>query len=78
MEIQLPSRCYEWEIKVDSGANLEVAFDSGGPEFVVLPETSAGRAFENSITSISEIFLRGAGGASTISSIFTLQNNPLT
>lgn len=77
VEIQLPGRCMDWQFKVDTGSNLEVAFDSGGPEFVVLPESTTGHNFAQIYTSISQVFIRGAGGTSTFSSVFTLANSPV-
>lgn len=77
LEIQLPGRCFDFQIKVDGGSNLEVAFEPGGPEYVVLPESTTGRGFNQIYTSISQVFLRGAGGTSNISSVFTLNNSPI-
>jgi hypothetical protein len=77
LEIQLPGRNFNWRIKVDGGSNLEVALDPGGPEYVVLPEPTTGRSYEQVYSSISQLFLRGAGGTSNISSTFTLGNAPI-
>lgn len=78
LEVQLPMRVKDFEIKVDADANLAVAFDPGGPEYTVLPEATTGRGFSRLNTNITQLFLRGAGGTSTISSVFTLNNDPLT
>lgn len=77
LEIQLPIRTFDWQINVTSGTNLGVAFDSGGPEMTVtFDPVENNNPFRQPFTNITQLFLRGIGGTSGISCLFTLNNNP--
>jgi len=78
LEIQLPGQCNDWEILNDGGAPLFVAFHPTGGEHQVLPVTTAFDAFQQYTTAVSQLFLRGAGGSTTVSTTLTLRNNPMT
>lgn len=75
LEIQLPGRCTDFSILNDGAAPLFVAFHSTGGEYQVLPVTSAFNAYEQYTGSVSQIFIRGSGGSTTVSMAFTLKNN---
>jgi len=77
LEIQLPMQCQDWEISNDGAADLYVAFERPGYEFRVQPATSIFRSFEQIVTSVSQLFVRGAGGPTTMNAIFTLRNESL-
>jgi hypothetical protein len=77
LELQLPYQFNDWEIQNDGGADAYVAFDPTGAEYRVQPASTNFRSFEQFVTSISQIFMRGAGGATTISAIFTQRNNEM-
>lgn len=77
IEIQLPGRCLDWQIKSLGGDNIEVAFDSGGPEYVVIPNTPDGFSLSKTYTSISQLFLRAPASPASMAAIFTINNNPL-
>jgi hypothetical protein len=76
IEIQLPMQCNDFDIQNDGGADLYVAFERPGFEYRVQPVTTAFKTFEQTYTSVSQLFLRGAGGATVMSATFTLRNNP--
>ena len=75
IEIQLPMQCNDFDIQNDGAAPLFLAFEPTGAEYQVLPVSAAFRAFEQYVTSVSQVFLRGAGGSTIISSAWTLRNN---
>lgn len=75
LEIQLPMQCDHFEIQNDGANDLYVAFEPTGAEYRVLPVTAAFRSFDQFLTSVSQVFIRGAGGSTSISSIWTLRNN---
>jgi hypothetical protein len=77
LEIQLPTQCNDFEIQNDGGAPLFVAFEPTGAEYQVIPVTTAFRSFEQFTTSVSQVFLRGAGGSTTMSSVWTQRNNEM-
>lgn len=75
LEIQLPGRCTDFNILNDGAAPLFVAFHPTGGEYQVLPVTSAFNAYEQYTGSVSQLFIRGSGGTTTVSMAFTLKNN---
>lgn len=78
IEIQLPMQCNDWEIQNDGAANMAIAFERGavaGPEFRLDPMSSIFRSLQYTITSVSQVFMRGIGGSTTISAIFTARND---
>lgn len=83
VEIQLPMQCNDWEIQNDGGADAYLAWErgptgsTGAPEFRLQPVTTAFKNVEQIYTSVSQVFIRGAGGTTVISAIFTLRNNPV-
>jgi len=77
LEIQLPMQCNDFEISNDGAADLYVALERPGTEFRVQPATSIFRSFEQIYTTASQIFIRGAGGTTTLNAIFTVRNNPV-
>lgn len=77
LEIQLPGQCNDFEILNDGAAIMFAAFHPTGGEYQVDPVTSSFRAFEQQITSVSQVFVRGAGGTTTASMVFTLRNNQI-
>ena len=79
-EIQLPMQCWDCEIQNGGGADLFIAFERGGvsgPEFRLPPASSVFRSLEQSYTSVSQIFIRGSGGATIIDGIFAARNEKL-
>lgn len=77
LEIQLPGQCIDFDILNDGGASMFVAFHPTGGEHQVIPVTSSFNSYEQQLTSVSQIFIRGAGGTTTASMTFTLRNNEL-
>lgn len=81
LEIQLPYLCNDWEIQNDGAADMFIAFDRGattaGPEYRLQPASTVFRSFEQIYTTVSQLFLRGSGGSTTISAVFTGKNNPI-
>jgi hypothetical protein len=75
LEIQLPGQCNDFEVQVEGAAPLFMAFEPTGAEYQVLPVTTAFRSFEQFITSVSQVFLRGSGAGTLISSIWTRRND---
>lgn len=77
IEIQLPGRAFDWQINVTAGTNLGVAFDPGGPEFTMLFDPVENNApFRQTFSAVTQLFLRGISGTSTINAVFTRNNNP--
>jgi len=77
VEIQLPMQCNDFEFRNEGAAILAAAFERPGTEVLIQPTASVFRSFEQIITSISQIFVRGAGGATTMTAIFTLRNDSM-
>ena len=77
LEIQLPMQCTDFDVQNDGAAPLLMAFHPTGAEYQVLPVTSAFSSKEQYTTSVSQVFLRGSGGSTTISSTWTLRNEAL-
>lgn len=77
IEIQLPMSCIDWEIQNDGAADIYMSFERGavaGPEYRLQPATSIFRSMEQYVTTVSQIFMRGAKGSTTVSAIFTARN----
>ena len=71
LEIQLPYQCNNWEID-NIGINyLCFASNPLGDEFSI----PTGAIFEQTYSPVSQIFIRGVGGATTLTSVFTLQSS---
>jgi hypothetical protein len=77
LEIQLPYQCQDFEITNNGAAILYVAFERPGYEYQLQPQTTIFDKFEQIVTSVSQIFVRGAGGPTTMSAIFTLRNESM-
>lgn len=77
IEVQLPQNCNDFDISNDGAANLYVAFERPGAEYLVQPTSTAFKSFEQAFTNVNQVFLRGAGGSTTVSIAFTIRNNPL-
>lgn len=77
LEIQLPGQCNDFDILNDGATIMFAAFHPTGGEYQIDPVSTSFRAFEQFTTSISQIFLRGSGGTTTASMVFTLRNNGL-
>lgn len=75
LEIQLPMQCTDFEIQNDGAAIMFLAFAPTGAEYQLSPVSSIFRAFDQVRTAVSQVFMRGSGGTTTISSIWTLRNN---
>ena len=77
LELQLPMLCNNWEFQVTGSVAVFVAFESNGAEWQVNPlstyQTNFSKAYENT----SQIFVRGNGGTSAFTAIFSQRNNPL-
>jgi hypothetical protein len=76
LEIQLPMQCDDWEITNSGAAILYIAFERPGFEYLLQPEATVFRSLSQYITAVSQIFVRGGGGPTTLNAIFTLRNNP--
>lgn len=74
MVIHLPSQVVGANIKVQSGSALVISFEDEGDEYEI---TSTGPGLDNNFPSFSAIRLRGNGGDSTFSAMFSLRNNGL-
>lgn len=80
LEIQLPMLCDDFEIQNDGAADMYVAFERGavvGPEYRVPPLSAQFMNLSKTLTNVSQVFMRGNGGTTTISAIFTAKNNPI-
>ena len=77
VEIQLPMQCQNFKFQVNSGNDLMVAFEPTAPEFVVYPITTNFSTYDQTYPTFSQVFMRGDGGASTMSASFAMRNNPL-
>ena len=75
LEIQLPMQCTDFEIQNDGASILFIAFEPTGGEYQLSPVASVFRSFSQVRSSVSQVFLRGSGGTTTISSVWTLRNN---
>lgn len=75
MVIHLPSQVQGANVKVDSGSPLFISFEEVGDEFEL---TDAGPGLDNNFPSFGVIRLRGGGGTSTFSALFSLRNNGFT
>ncbi len=78
LEIQLPFSCNDFDIQNDGAADLFASWENPGGEYRILPVSSDFRSLNMTFTTISQIFVRGAGGTTTMSAIFTVRNNPST
>lgn len=77
LELQLPMLCNNWEIQVNGGAIVYVAFDPAGAEWAVDPVAANFIKFDKVYPSISQIFVRGNAAVSAFTAIFTERNNPI-
>lgn len=77
LEIQLPMQCNSNTIMNDGTNDLFIAFESPGAEYRIQPVTTTFKTIDQYITSVSQIFVRGAGGGTTLNAIFTARNNPI-
>jgi hypothetical protein len=78
LEIQLPMQVNNIQVQNTGGANLYVAFEPTGPEFVVYPLASAFTNLYETYPAASQIFVRGSGGTTTFNMISALRNNPIS
>jgi hypothetical protein len=78
LEIQLPQTCNDFQFDNDGAADLFVSFERPGAEYRVQPASTDFKSFAQTFTNISQVFLRGAGGTTTMSAVFTYRNNPST
>jgi hypothetical protein len=76
LEIQLPGQCHDFDFQNNGNADLFVAFERPGAEYTVSPVTSAFKSFKMRHPSVSQVFVRGGGGTTAFSSIFTLRTGP--
>lgn len=76
LEVQLPMSCNDFDFSNDGAADLFVAFERPGGEYRVQPASTAFKSFEQTFTAVNQIFVRGAGGTTTVSIAFTIRNNP--
>lgn len=72
--IHLPSQVVGANIKVQSGSPLVISFEEEGDEYKIF---STGPGLDNNFPSFSAIRLRGDGGDSVFSAMFSLRNNGL-
>jgi hypothetical protein len=73
-ELQLPMQCNDWGLVNSGGSTLAVAFDPSGPEMIfTLPMTQEHRRI---YTKVTQLFVRGVGGNTTIRAQFTQFDNP--
>lgn len=73
--IHLPSQVIGAQVQVTTGSPLFISFEDEGDEFQV---TTSGPGLDNNFPSFSTIRLRGGGGTSTFSALFSLRNNGFT
>jgi len=73
-ELQLPMQCNDWGLVNSGGNTLAVAFDPSGPEMVfTLPMSQEHRRI---YTKVTQLFVRGVGGNTSIRAQFTQFDNP--
>jgi hypothetical protein len=77
LEIQLPYQCQDFDITNNGAAVLGIAFERPGTEYQLQPQTSIFDTLGQVVTSVSQIFVRGLGGPTAMSAIFTLRNEQL-
>jgi hypothetical protein len=81
LEIQLPMQCNDIHITNDGAHDLYLAFERGstvGPEYHMQQTSATDYApLELTLSSITQLFLRGDSGTTTISAILTARNNPI-
>jgi hypothetical protein len=71
LEIQLPGQCVGFKINNNGSNPVMVAFEKNGPEFTVSPQSTSPEGLSALFSSVHQIFVRGAGGSSAFSSIFS-------
>jgi hypothetical protein len=74
LEINLPQQCTNPTIQNDGANDLYVAFELGGSEFRVPPLSTEFTNFYSMTEAFHQLFLRGSGGATTISANLVLRN----
>ncbi|HEY8095933.1 MAG TPA: hypothetical protein VIE65_07515 [Methylobacter sp.] len=77
LEIQLPMQCIDFEIQNAGSVDLFVAFEPTGAEYKITPLGTTFYTFAQQLASISQIFVRGSGGTTTVNAVFTLRNNQI-
>lgn len=74
LEIQLPMQCNDWIIRNTGGALMYVAFERGavaGPEFALEPAPTSFLDYGRVYTVVTQLFIRGNGGTTTMTSTFS-------
>jgi len=74
LELQLPLQCNDIRVQVDGITDLMLGFEPGGTEQRVPSLQNEFTTYEKILDSISQIFVRGNGGATTFSASLALKN----
>lgn len=69
LELNLPFQCQGLEIQNNGSQNLHVAFEPGGPEFLVFPLSTGYTNLAVNYPAFHQIFVRGDGGPVNFSAV---------
>lgn len=77
LELQLPHQMQGLELQNNGSNDLYVAFEPGGPEFKVPPLTTGFTNLSVNYPTVSQLFVRGNGGAVAFAAVMSDRNEAL-